>query len=141
MIKMKIFKIAVLSLSGLALFYGSLTRLINPTDAAFLQTYFVNPANSLVTDVDLVNEVRGVGAVMLFAGITAVFGAIRADFRQTSLVVTTVIFSGIVLGRSLSFLFDGIPNPNLIQAAIVEGVLAVLNILGLVSTLTTERQL
>lgn len=138
--KMKIFKIVVLSLSGLALFYASSTRLINPTEAIFLQIYFANPANSLATGVDLANEVRGVGAVMLLGGITAVFGSIRADLRRTSFVVTTVIFGGVVLGRLLSLFLDGLPSQNLIGAAVVEGVLGVLNILGLGSVLLTEHK-
>lgn len=137
---MKIFKIVVLFISGLALFYASSTRLINPTETVFLQTYFANPANILATDVDLVNEVRGVGAVMLLGGITAVFGAIRADFRRTSFVVVTVIFGGVVLGRLLSLFFDGIPSQNLIRVAVVEGVLTVLNILGLVNILITDHK-
>lgn len=137
---MKIFKIVVLTLSGLALFYASSTRLINPTEAVFLQTYFVNPANSLATDVDLVNEVRGVGAVMFLGGVTAVVGAIRADFRRTSFVVVTVIFGGVILGRLLSLFFDGMPSQNLIRVVVVECVLGVLNTLGLVSMLITERK-
>lgn len=137
---MKIFKIVVLSLSSLALFYASSTRLINPTEAVFLQTYFVNPANSLATNVDLVNEIRGVGAVIFLGGVMAVFGAIRADFRRTSFGVATVIFGGVVLGRLVSLFFDGIPSQNMIRVAVVEGVLGVLNILGLVSILTTGHK-
>ncbi|MEM7114882.1 MAG: DUF4345 domain-containing protein [Chloroflexota bacterium] len=130
---MKNFKIIVLVLSALALFYASSSRFINPTGAVFLQTFFENPENSLETAVDLVNEIRGVGAVLFLGGIVALFGAIRADSRQTSFVVTTVIFGGIVIGRSLSFFMDGIPNQDLIRVAITEGVLAVLNIFCLVN--------
>ncbi len=137
---MKILKIVVLALSGLALFYASSSRLINPTGAVFLQTYFANPVNSLALDIDLVNEIRGVGAVMFFGGIVAFLGTIRADFRQTAFVVTTVIFGGVVFGRSLSLFIDGIPNVNLIRAAIAEGVLAVLNIFCLVHLLVQGRK-
>ena len=136
---MNIFKIVVLALSGLALFYASSTRLINPTEAVFLQTYLENPENSLEVDIDLVNEIRGVGAVMFLGGIIAFLGTIRADFRLTSFVVATVIFGGVVLGRSLSLFIDGIPNENLIRAATAEGVLGTLNIFCLINTFLMRR--
>jgi len=133
---MEIFKTIILALSGLALFYACSMRLINPTNAVFLQTYLVNPENNLEIDINLVNEIRGVGAVMLLAGMIAFVGVIRADFRQSVFVVVTVIFGGIVLGRSLSFFIDGLPNQNLMRAAIAEVVLAALNIVCLISILT-----
>ncbi|MEO1287703.1 MAG: DUF4345 domain-containing protein [Chloroflexota bacterium] len=136
---MEIFKVVVLFLSGLALFYACSMRLINPTNAIFLQTYFESPENSLATDIDLVNEIRGVGAVMLLGGIVALLGAIRADVRLTSFVVVTIIFSGVVLGRSYSLFIDGIPSENLIRAAIAEVVLSVLNIVCLITILIQNR--
>lgn len=125
---MQIFKNVVLVLSGLALFYASSMRLINPTEAVFLQTYFANPENSLAIDIDLVNEIRGVGGVLFLGGIIAFLGVIRADFRRTSFIVATVIFGGILLGRSLSLFIDGISNERLIRAVIAEGVLGALNV-------------
>ncbi|MEM8858003.1 MAG: DUF4345 domain-containing protein [Chloroflexota bacterium] len=130
---MRTFKIIVLVLSGLALFYASSSRLIDPAAAVFLQTFFESPQNSLGIAIDLVNEIRGVGAVLLLGGIIALIGARRANFRFTSFVVTNVIFCGIVIGRLLSFLLDGMPNPDLIRVAITEAVLAVLNIVCLVT--------
>lgn len=130
---MKIFKIVVLVLSGLALFYASSSRLINPAGAVFLQTFFENPANSLESATDLINEIRGVGAVMFLGGVVALLGAIKTDFRQTSFVVTAVIFGGVVIGRSLSFFIDGNPSQDLIRVAVIEGVLAVLNVFCLVN--------
>ena len=137
--RMNIFKIVVLTLSGLALLYASSMRLINPTEAVFLQTYLEHPANSLAIDIDLVNEIRGVGAVVFLGAIIAFLGTIRVDFRQTSFVVTTLIFGGVVLGRSLSLLIDGIPNENLMRAASAEIVLGVLNIFCLTSILIQSR--
>ncbi|MEM6842920.1 MAG: DUF4345 family protein [Bacteroidota bacterium] len=132
---MKIFKIIVLALSGLALFYASSMRLFNPTEAVFLQPYLENPENSREIAIDLVNEIRGVGAVMFLGGIIALLGIARPDFRLTSFVVVTVIFVGVISGRSLSLFIDGLPNENLVRAAIAEGVLATLNIFCLVNVL------
>lgn len=132
---MKTLNIVVLSLSGLALFYACSMRLINPAGAVFLQSYFENPVNRLETHIDLVNEIRGVGAVMLLGGFIAFLGTMRVGFRQTAFVVLTVIFGGVVLGRSVSLFIDGMPNQGLIRAAIVEGVLAGLNVYCLVNSL------
>jgi len=108
--RMKIFKIIVLVLSGLALFYASSFRLINPSEAVFLQTLFENSQNSLESATDLINEIRGAGAVLFLGGIIALFGSIREDFRSTSFVVTAAIFGGITIGRSISFYIDGAPG-------------------------------
>ena len=137
---MKIFQIVVLVLSGLALFYASSMRLINPSEAVFLQTYFEAPENSLETNIDLVSEIRGVGAVMLLGGVVALIGVIRVDFRVTSFVVATVIFGGVVLGRALSLFIDGIPNADLIRAATAEMVLTTLNVFCLISILIQDHK-
>ncbi|MEL7535081.1 MAG: DUF4345 domain-containing protein [Bacteroidota bacterium] len=129
---MKIFQIVVLSLSGLALLYACSMRLIKPSGAVFLQTYFENPANNLETHIDLANEIRGVGAVMLLGAIIALIGAFRPDLRQSAFLITTLIFGGVVLGRSLSFFIDGMPSGNVMRAAVAEGVLAALNAFWLV---------
>ncbi|MEM6347203.1 MAG: DUF4345 domain-containing protein [Bacteroidota bacterium] len=131
---MKAFQIVVLSLSGLALFYACSMRLFNPSGAVFLQSYFKSATNSLTDHIDLVNEIRGVGAVMLLGGIVALIGVLREDMRQIAFVVTSLIFAGVILGRSLSLIIDGMPPQNLLRAAIAEGVLAALNIFCLISS-------
>lgn len=132
---MRVFETVVLVLSGLALFYASSSRLINPAEAVFLQTYLANPVNSLANDIDLVNEIRGGGAVMLLAGMVVFLGTVKADFRLTSFVVATVILGGVVFGRALSLFIDGMPNEALTRVAIVEGVLGAFNIVCLVNIL------
>lgn len=138
---MERFKIVVLALSGLALLYACSLRLINPTNAVFLQTYLENPANSLATDIDLVNEIRGIGAVMLLGAVVTLIGIMRVDFRQTAFVVVTVIFGGVVLGRSVSIVMDGMPNADLLRAASAEILLSILNIICLVSVVRQGNEL
>ena len=121
----------MLALSGLALFYACSMRLIDPSGAVFLQSYFENPGNSLDLHLDLVNEIRGVGAVMLLGGIVAFLGIARTDLRQSAFLVLVVIFGGVILGRSISILLDGMPSQDVIRAAVAEGVLAVGNVFGL----------
>ena len=129
---MKIFQIVVLSLSGLALFYACSMRLISPSGAVFLQSYFENPTNSLTNHIDLANEIRGVGAVMLLGAILALIAVFSPDLKPSAFLVLCIILGGVVLGRSLSFILDGMPPADLLRAAVGEGVLAALNIFCLV---------
>ncbi|MCI4667473.1 MAG: DUF4345 domain-containing protein [Bacteroidia bacterium] len=133
---MEIFQIVVLSFSGLALVYACSMRLINPAKAVFLQSYFEDPANNLDMHIGLVNEIRGVGAVMLMAGIIAEIGIISSDFRIASFTITTLILSGVVFGRLTSLVLDGIPHKNLIRVIVAEGVLAALNAVCLINILS-----
>ena len=132
---MKIFNIIVLALSCLALFYACTMRLIHPDTAVFLQSYFEHLANSLETHIDLANEIRGVGMVMLLGGIVALIGAIWQDFRQAAFMVATVIFAGVILGRLVSFAIDGLPHTGVLRAAVAEAVLAGLNVVCLANSM------
>ena len=130
---METFEILVLSLSGLALFYASSMRLIYPVKAHFLQTYLAKPHNDLNRDQDLVNEIRGVGAVMLLAGIIILLGTVVPNLRTISFVVATTIFLGVALGRLISFGLDGPPSPAVVRGTSAEMLLSTLNIFCLTS--------
>ena len=132
---MKTFPIIVLLLSGLALSYASASRLFDPAAAVFLQTFFENPTHSLEVSTDLVNEIRGIGTVMLLAGVVAIIGVFRPAFRVTALTVTTVIFVGVALGRAISMGIDGMPPPELMRVFMIEGILALMNLLSLTFSL------
>lgn len=132
---MESFKIVVLCLSGLALFYASSMRLINPHKAIFLQTYVENSQKTVESDTDLINEIRGVGAVMFLGGVIILLGTLIPDFRRSSFVVAVVIFAGVALGRFISFGLDGMPNTAVVRSAIVEIALSALNIFCLVNIL------
>ena len=66
---------------------------------------------------------------MLFlGGIIVLLGAFIPKIRQYSFVVSSVIFSRIVLGRLISFGIEGIPSSGVIRAMIGELILGVLNL-------------
>ncbi|MEM6806912.1 MAG: DUF4345 family protein, partial [Bacteroidota bacterium] len=132
---MKVFKIAILILSALALFYASSSRLIKPNKAVFLSSYVEKAGNTLETHIDLLSEIRGVGAVMLIGGIIVLLGAIREDLMENSFLVASLIFAGVVIGRSLSFFLEGMPSQDLVRVFTVEAVLGALNIVCLGHTL------
>lgn len=136
--RMETFKVVVLILSASALFYASSMRLFNPSKANFLQTYTENSTNTLVQDVDLLNEIRGVGSVMLLGGIVILLGVFMPGLRRTSLVVAGVIFVGVVLGRIVSISLDGTPNTEVMKATMAEVVLGALNVFFVVKDFTSQ---
>ena len=129
---MEIFKIVVLSLSGLLLLYAGLSRAINPIKSFCLKAYLDNPELKLEGKADMFNEMRGAGTSLALGGIIILLGTIMSDFRPTSHVVAVVIFIGFAIGRLISKSLDGKPNNELFQGTMSEIILGALNIICLV---------
>ena len=127
---MEIIKIVTLSLSGLLLLFVGAMRLSNP-----IKTYLKNSGIKLENDVDLLNEMRGLSAVMLMGGILILLGTVISQLTFTSFVVAILIFLGFAIGRLLSMRVDGKPNKQIIQGLFFELVFGALNIFCLVSML------
>ena len=125
---MKKFTIIVLVLSALALLYASSSRLFSPTQAVFLTVTIENTEDFLESNTTLLNEIRGVGGVLLIGGLVTLLGAFVTRLRPISLHVSAVIFSGIVLGRLISFALEGIPSTEIVRIASVEAVFCVLTV-------------
>ncbi len=124
---MEIFNIVTLSLSGLLLFVVGTLRLFNP-----IKNYLKNSGIKLDNDVDLLNELRGTSALMLFGGITILLGIILPKLIITSFAVAVLIFIGFAIGRVLGIVFDGKPNKQIIQGLVSELVLGALNLYCLI---------
>ncbi|MEM0995494.1 MAG: DUF4345 domain-containing protein [Bacteroidota bacterium] len=131
---MEIFEIVALSLSGLALFYASSMRLFRPVSAQFLLTYHAKPNNDLKQDTDLVNEIRGIGAVMFLGGIAILLGTVLPELRPGSFLVAVVIYVGVVTGRLVSLVLDAPPSAKVVRATLAELLLGGLNVFCLVET-------
>ncbi|OUS01002.1 hypothetical protein A9Q86_09665 [Flavobacteriales bacterium 33_180_T64] len=127
---MEIIKIVILSLSSLMLLFVGTMRLINPK-----KTYAKNSGITLDDDVNLLNEIRGVSAVMLFGGLIILLGTLIPELAITSFTIAILIFLGFALGRLLSISLDGKPNKQIIQGLIFELVFSTANILCLIYTL------
>jgi hypothetical protein len=125
---MEIFSIVVLALSGLMLLFVGTMRISNP-----IKAYSNNSGIQLTNDVNLLNEMRGVSAVMLFGGIIILLGIFIPEMKLTSFVVAILIFVGFLIGRLSSMRLDGKPNKEISQGMIFELVFGVLNIIGLVN--------
>ncbi len=132
---MKTFNNVVLALSGLALFYVCTKRLVDPSAAVFLQAY-LETGNTLNSE--MASEIRGIGAEMLLAGIVAFLGVFMPRFKLTAFVVLSVLFVGVILGRSVSLVVDGMPDESLLRPATIEMILAALNVFCLTCILIKE---
>lgn len=120
---MEIFSIIILSLSSLLLIFVGIMRLSNP-----VKTYLKNSGIKLENDASLLNEMRGVAAVMLCAGIIVLFGTFTERLTFTSHFVASLIFIGFVIGRLISLKIDGKPSSQITQGIIFELVLGAANI-------------
>lgn len=127
---MEIIKIIILSLSSLLLLFVGSMRLSNP-----IKTYLKNSGIKLEKDTDLLNEVRGLSAVMLCGGVIILLGTIIPQLTQTSFVVASLIFIGFAIGRLISIGVDGKPNKQIIQGLGFELVLGAANVFGLIYVL------
>ncbi len=121
--KLETYTTIVLGLSGILLTMVGLLRLTKP-----INTYSKNSGITLSNDVNLLNEIRGVSAVMLCSGVVIFFGAFLSQTRIYSIVVAIIIFIGFAVGRLISVIVDGKPNKQLMQGLIFELVFGMLNI-------------
>ena len=127
---MEIFSIGVLSLSGLMLLFIGALRISNP-----IGNYSKNSGIKIENEVNLLNEVRGTSAVMLFGGATILSGTAIPQMTFASHVVAILIFLGFAFGRLVSIRLDGRPNKLIIQGLIFELVFGSLNVVGLFNNL------
>ena len=127
---MEIIRIVILSLSSLMLVFVGLMRLSNP-----IETYLKNSGIKLENDTSLINEMRGVSALMLCAGIIISLGIFIPYLTFTSHVIASLIFGGFAIGRFISIAVDGKPNKQILQGIVFEIVLGGANIFALVQTL------
>ena len=127
---MEIIRIVILSLSSLMLVFVGLMRLSNP-----IKTYSKNSGIKLENDTSLLNEMRGVSAVMLCAGIIISLGIFIPYLTFTSHVIASLIFGGFAIGRFISIAVDGKPNKQILQGIMFEIILGGANIFALVQTL------
>ena len=127
---MEIIKIVILALSGLMLFFVGVMRLSNPINA-----YLKNSGIKLENDVNLLNEMRGVSAVMLCGGIVILLGIIFPKLTFTSFAIAALIFLGFLVGRLVSMGVDGKPNKQITQGILFELALGAANVFGLMNSL------
>ncbi len=125
---MEIIKITILSLSALMLVFVGAMRLSNP-----IKAYLKNSGIKLENDASLLNEIRGVSAVMLSAGIIIALGIFIEKLTFTSHFIALLIFAGFAIGRLISLKVDGKPSKQITQGIVFELVLGAANIFCLIT--------
>ncbi len=123
---MEIAQIVILSVTGLFIALIGTLRLSNP-----IANYSKNSGIRIDKEVNLLNEIRGVSALMLVSGVVIALGALIPSLMQTSFVVGCAIFFGFALGRLISMGVDGKPNKKLTQGMVFELVFGAANLFGL----------
>jgi hypothetical protein len=103
-------------------------RLSNP-----VKTYNKNSGIKLENDPSLLNEMRGVSAVMLCAGILISLGIFLPQLTFTSLLIAALIFEGFAIGRLISIQADGKPSKQITQGILFELILGITNVFCLIN--------
>lgn len=124
---METIRIVILSLSSLMLVFVGIMRLSNP-----IKTYLKNSGIKLENDASLLNELRGVGAVMLCAGIIILLGTVIEKLTFTSHFIASLIFVGFAIGRLISLKVDGKPSTQITQGILFELVFGAANVFCLI---------
>ena len=127
---MEIVQIIILGLSALLLSFVGVSRLINPR-----KSYLQNSGIKIENDVSLLNEMRGVSALMFSGGVLIALGIFFSSLTFTSFVVGALFFLGFLVGRLMSIAVDGKPNNKITQGILAELILGVANIFGLIYSL------
>jgi len=127
---MEIVSIVTLSISGLLLFVAGTSRLINP-----IKNYLKNSGITLEKEVNILNEARAVGSVMMLSGVIMLLGIISSELTMTSHIIALLILFGFAIGRAYSMVIDGKPNKLLITGLISELVLGSINAFCLINLL------
>ncbi|UWR16346.1 DUF4345 domain-containing protein [Sulfitobacter sp. M368] len=66
-------------------------------------------------DVNLLNELRSPGAMILLAGAVILVGAFRSRLTVVALILSTAVYLSFGLSRIVSVVADGIPNAAMLQ--------------------------
>jgi len=130
---MEIVSIVTLSISGLLLFVAGTSRLINP-----IKNYLKNSGITLEKEVNILNEARAVGSVMMLSGVIMLLGIISSELTMTSHIIALLILFGFAIGRAYSMAIDGKPNKLLITGLISELVLGSINVFCLINLLVNN---
>ncbi len=101
-----------------------INRLLNP-----IKTYAKNSGIQLSNDVNLLNEMRGVSALMLCSAIIILLGIFLPSLTFSSLLVASLIFLGFALGRLVSYGKDGKPGKEIMTGLVTEFILGGANII------------
>jgi hypothetical protein len=79
--------------------------------------------------IELANELRALGGVLLLAGLVIGAGAVRSRWIFPAAIVAATVMLGLALGRVGSAIVDGMPAASVITAGVIELVLGSASVL------------
>ncbi|HAP61994.1 MAG TPA: hypothetical protein DCR93_21670, partial [Cytophagales bacterium] len=93
---------------------------------------------SLTQEPSLLSEIRGMGGVILLAGIIAIAGLLLPKMRWTALFITSFYLLGYGLARLVSVFLDGLPSQTLVMAMSFEIVIGIIGTAMIARTFRTQ---
>lgn len=90
-------------------------------------------------DVNLLNEMRSSGGMVLASGLFILLGAIRAKMAFFALIVSTTLYLSYGLSRVVSLFADGMPGSSLLQILALELFIGTLCVVMLTSSNASSR--
>ena len=121
----KVLKVILFIAGAMILLAGAFT-LFNP------EGFTARNGIDLGGQISLLNDIRGMGGLMVGSGIIILLGIIHRRMTFTSSVVTAGIFLTFALARLLSIGLDGVPADGLVKATIVELVVGIAALVALI---------
>ncbi|SIO13945.1 protein of unknown function [Parasphingorhabdus marina DSM 22363] len=90
------------------------------------QPHNFSAANGIILgdNPSLISEIRAPGAVLMVSAIFMILGVGRERFLRPALALIMAIYGSYGLARLLSIMLDGPPSPSLVQAMILELIIA-----------------
>jgi hypothetical protein len=82
-------------------------------------------------DVSLLNEMRASGGALLTGGVLVMSGAWVPKLTFTSTMVAALLYLSYGFSRVLSMVIDGMPDPGLVQVAVLEIVIGTVCVFAL----------
>ncbi|WP_170411537.1 DUF4345 domain-containing protein [Ruegeria arenilitoris] len=110
----------ILGMSGLTAFAIGLAITLDP------QSFYANYGIVLSPQPNLMSELRAPAANLAVLGLIILCGAFYQKLVQTSALLGVTVFSAFALGRTVSFVLDGLPSDSILAAFAIEVFLALL---------------
>jgi hypothetical protein len=121
----KVLKIILFVLGMVLIAIGS-WRLIMPVE------FFASNGMELGNDVNILNEARAAGGMVLASGIIVMLGAFLPALTFTSTVVSILIFLSFGVARLIGIAIDGMPGEKIIQGIIIEFVFGLVGVFAFI---------
>ncbi|MCJ8337953.1 MAG: DUF4345 domain-containing protein [Pseudomonadales bacterium] len=74
----------------------------------------------LADNINLLNEMRAAGGALMAIGVLIILGCFINRLTYTATLVASLMYLAYGFSRVLSFAFDGLPTPALVQVAVLE---------------------